>query len=74
VPTGTVLDRPLEAGERERLARALARLHAAGVVHGNVRRDQIVMGEDGPVLLFSPAPDGAASAALDRASLAELAR
>jgi serine/threonine-protein kinase len=51
-PQGRRLARALLPDEREALAHALAQLHANGFVHGSVDRNALVVGTDGPVLLF----------------------
>jgi serine/threonine protein kinase len=57
---------PLEGAALHRTAIALmtsiAALHQAGVAHGNVRPDQVVLGPDGPRLLCYGAPAGTTTA------------
>jgi serine/threonine-protein kinase len=69
---GLPLGRRLSAGERTHLASALHALHARGVVHGRVDADHVVVGESGAVLLFTDAPDGAASSERDDEALSRL--
>jgi uncharacterized membrane protein YbhN (UPF0104 family)/tRNA A-37 threonylcarbamoyl transferase component Bud32 len=65
---------PLEAFESERvsdatladLCRQVARLHAAGISHGRLNLSNVVVGDDGPMLVdFSTATLGADEVALD---------
>jgi serine/threonine-protein kinase len=72
VPRGRLLDRPLEVRERATLAEALAALHAEGGVHGSVDPGSIVVGRDGPVLLFPTTDNPAATPDLDRVALGRM--
>ncbi len=70
---GPPLDRGLTADERDRLAAALAALHARGVAHGRVNADHIAIeGEQGAILRFQPIDDPEATADGDRRALAAL--
>jgi hypothetical protein len=63
----TLREEPDEAWLRrlfEPLAGALERVHAAGLVHGNVRPGNIVLGPDGQVLLLDFGAAGTAIAAV----------
>jgi hypothetical protein len=70
-PRGEPLSRSLRPNERAALDDALTLLHANGFVHGAIDRGAVIVGTDGPVLLF-PSGDHDGSAALDRAALEAL--
>jgi len=59
-PGGYPLDRPLAADERSGLEEALRALHRAGVVHGSVDADHVVVTPRGIMLLFAGDPDSTA--------------
>jgi hypothetical protein len=72
VPRGERLARPLRATEREVLTLALSHLHREGFVHGAIDAGSVVVGEDGPVLLFPEQGGTGGSAEADRDALRRL--
>jgi serine/threonine protein kinase len=58
---GAPLERPLTAGERESLARALGRLHRAGGVHGRIDAQHLVVRGGVVALTFALEPSTASA-------------
>jgi serine/threonine-protein kinase len=71
---GRRLDRPLAAGERSALARALGALHDAGIAHGCVCADHVFVDATGEIALaFVAQHEATATPDRDRVALARLA-
>jgi len=71
-PRGERTLRPLDRAELESARAALDALHSNGAVHGRVDSDHVLVGEDGVMVLFSPADDSGATMENDRLALARL--
>jgi serine/threonine-protein kinase len=70
---GRRLAAPLTLPQTERLRAALEALHAAGVVHGHIDADHVVIDDDGaPVLRFTASCEATATIDRDRLALARL--
>jgi hypothetical protein len=71
-PRGERPVRPLRKFELESARAALEALHRTGAVHGIVDPDHVLVGEDGVMVLFSPAADPGATMDNDRIALGRL--
>lgn len=73
-PRGEPKGRALDANEFAEVQAALGALHVTGAVHGSLDTDHVLVGKDGVMILFAPAPGPGATMDLDRVALGRLGR